>query len=98
MLDPLQLADRLVASAPDLDTRTLAIMIRMRVSLPMTKVLDKVPGDDIRQKAKKLRVSRQSLYDWRDGKQRPRLRQAVKIAKVTGFKVHEIAGVPEKEE
>jgi|SRR5215471_15128133 len=98
MMSPLQLADRLVALAPDLDTRTLAIMLRLRVKLPMTKVLAKVPGDNLRQKAKELGVSRQSLYDWQSGKLRPRWPQAEKLAEVTGYKVHEIAGIPEPEE
>jgi DNA-binding XRE family transcriptional regulator len=62
----------------------------------MTKVLEKVPGDNLRQKAKELGVSRQSLYDWQSGKLRPRWPQAEKLAEVTGYKVHEIAGVPEE--
>jgi len=94
-LSPLQLADRLVATAPDLDTRTLALQLKIRLKLPMAKILEKVPGDTITAKADALGVTRASYHRWLNGEWRPKVSEALKIAKLTGYKLHEITGYPD---
>jgi len=89
------LAQKLVAVTPDEDTRTLAMMLLMRLRLPMTKVLEKVPGDTIADKARAVDVERSVIYGWMDGRTRPRRNEAMKLAEITGYKIHEITGRPE---
>ena len=91
----LTLVDRVVHASPNIDVQRLALAIHLRLRFPMPEILEKIPGKDITAKADAVGASRMSYYSWMKGETRPRLQQAIKIAEVTGYKVHEIAGTPE---
>lgn len=87
-----KLIERLVKISPDPGTVLRARRLLTRIKLPMSVVVDRIPGDSIIQKAAKLSVSRQTLYYWLDGITRPNRKQAKLIAALTGFGVDEIRG------
>lgn len=93
----LELAERLVQAidAGNADVRNSALAVLVRLRLPMTKILEKVPGDSVTAKAKAVGASRMAFYNWMNGTTRPRLREAHKISEVTGYSVAEIAGMPQ---
>ena len=108
-MTPLQIVDRLIAAVPDLDTRTLALQIKIRLKFPMADILEDVPGtkdpknekskdddDVVAAKCRTLHVSRTAYYGWLNGKTRPRKAEALIIAKATRnkYKLHEITGHP----
>jgi DNA-binding XRE family transcriptional regulator len=61
-----------------------------KASYPMRDILSKVPGDSLTDRAKKLKVSRQTMYVWASEKFRPTRVQAKRIAKVTGVPIEHI--------
>jgi DNA-binding XRE family transcriptional regulator len=61
-----------------------------KASYPMRDILAKVPGDSLTDRAKKLKVSRQTMYVWASEKFRPTRVQAKRIAKVTGVPIEHI--------
>ena len=65
-------------------------MIVHKMSHPMRDILAKVPGDSLTERAKKLKVSRQTFYVWLNEKFRPTLRQAKRISKYTDVPVSHI--------
>lgn len=85
-----RLLDQLVRLAPDRATQRRARKLRAQASLPMEKVMAKVPGDSIIAKADYLKVTRQTVYAWMDGTMRPNLKRARQLAKVTGYTVEQI--------
>lgn len=74
------------------DDRELARELRNRLALPMGVVIDKIPGDNLRQKAITAGVSRQTLYTWDRNENRPAPKQAARLAKLTGLSVDRIVG------
>lgn len=60
--------------------------------MPMNLVLDAVPGDHQSDKARAVRVSRNTWYLWRTGYVRPNSKQAARIAQLTGIPVEKFAG------
>ena len=64
----------------------------LRQQVPMATILAKVPGDTLTQRAKRLKVTRQTYYDWLNEKSRPNPQLAKKLAKITGFSIKEIRG------
>jgi DNA-binding XRE family transcriptional regulator len=65
-------------------------MIVHKASHPMRDILAKVPGDSLTDRAKKLKVSRQTMYVWASEKFRPTRVQAKRIARVTGVPIEHI--------
>jgi DNA-binding XRE family transcriptional regulator len=65
-------------------------MIVHKATHPMRDILAKVPGDSLTDRAKKLKVSRQTMYVWASEKFRPTRVQAKRIAKVTGVPIEHI--------
>lgn len=57
---------------------------------PMTKILAKVPGETLADRARAIGVSRQTMYVWQAEQFRPVGNQAKKIAKLTGVRVEHI--------
>jgi DNA-binding XRE family transcriptional regulator len=64
------------------------------LTIPMPRVLKKVPGETDKDKAKRLGVSRNTFYRWRRG-ERPGLEHARLLATLTGFSVKAIYGRPD---
>lgn len=73
------------------DPRLEKIQRRLRAT-PMSKILAKVPGVWT-EKARRIGVTRQTLYLWTRGETRPSNVQARKLAKLTGFSYAEIRGL-----
>jgi DNA-binding XRE family transcriptional regulator len=65
-------------------------MIVHKATYPMRDILAQVPGDSLTDRAKKLRVSRQTMYVWASEKFRPTRVQAKRIARVTGVPIEHI--------
>jgi DNA-binding XRE family transcriptional regulator len=61
-----------------------------KLRYPMADILAKVPGETLSARARKIGVSRQTLYVWAEEKFRPTPRQAKAIAKLTGVPVEHI--------
>lgn len=62
---------------------------RRRASLPMELILSCVPGETIMDKAKRLGVSRQTLYGWLNGAT-PNRKLAAKLMRTTGLSADDI--------
>ena len=58
--------------------------------VPMSYIMSKVPGETIIEKMEKVGVSRQTYYFWMQGRSRPSLRQAERLAELTGIPVGDI--------
>ena len=65
-------------------------MVIHKATYPMRDILAKVPGDSLTDRAKKLKVSRQTMYVWASEKFRPTKVQAKRVAKVTGVPIEHI--------
>jgi hypothetical protein len=82
----------LIANTFDATTRQLAIKLRDRlVKKPMAEILNAIPGNAVKDKAKLCHVSRQTFYSWERGAI-PNPQQAKRLAEVTGYSVAEIRG------
>jgi hypothetical protein len=60
--------------------------------LPMSAVLDKVPGESVLEKTKLLGISRNTWYCWYRGDIRPNKLQAAKLERLTGVKAELFQG------
>jgi hypothetical protein len=84
--------DILIASTFDATVRQLAIKLRDRlVRRPIAEILNAIPGQTVKDKAKRCQVSRQTFYSWERGAT-PNPQQAKRLAEVTGYSVAEIRG------
>jgi DNA-binding XRE family transcriptional regulator len=93
----LKLIERLIEmSAADPKIRSRAMRMHSRIKLPMAKVLERVPGESIIDKAKTLGISRQTWYVWQSGATRPNLAKARQLERITGYTVAEIRGVEDE--
>jgi DNA-binding XRE family transcriptional regulator len=61
-----------------------------KLRYPMSDILAKVYSDTLTERARRIGVSRQTLYVWADEKFRPTLRQAKVISKLTDVPVEHI--------
>lgn len=61
-----------------------------KITYPMADILAQVPGASLTDRAKKLRVSRQTMYVWASERFRPTKVQAKRIARVTGVPIEQI--------
>jgi transcriptional regulator with XRE-family HTH domain len=82
-------AKRLVKEL-ELDGKTEARVLQGLELIPMTEVLEKVPGKTVAQKADSCGVTRQTYYNWLRNEFRPSLSQAQVIAKITGIALDRI--------
>jgi hypothetical protein len=89
-------ATRLVKMSAQLDPVVAAAarkaLDRLRM-LPMSEILDKVPGEQWVDKAKAIGVTRETIYGWLKGRCRPYPQQAQRLAEITGFDADEIRGL-----
>jgi hypothetical protein len=89
----LKIVERLMKVAPSSSLERFAIRMRSRLNaVPMSGILEKVPGETISAKARTLGVSRQTIHYWLNGDTRPDDVQARKLEKLTGFSVAVIRG------
>jgi DNA-binding XRE family transcriptional regulator len=65
-------------------------VVAHKLRYPMADILAKVPGDTLSARARKIGVSRQTMYVWAEEKFRPTPAQAKIIAKLTGVPVEHI--------
>jgi|SRR5580698_136960 DNA-binding XRE family transcriptional regulator len=68
------------------DLRAVAHKLRY----PMAAILAKVPGDTLAERARRIGVSRQTMYVWAAEKFRPSTEQAAIIADLTGVPIAQI--------
>lgn len=87
----LQLVDQLIAIASPRIAR-LAEKYRRQLTLPMSEILAKVPGETPGQKIKRVGVPRQTWYSWMNGKARPNRKSAERLARLTGYSRSDIMG------
>lgn len=80
---------RLAAECPDSIKREAGTVVHKMLH-PMHKILAKVPGASLTERAKELHVSRQTYYVWMHEKFRPTKVQAKRISKITGVPVEHI--------
>jgi DNA-binding XRE family transcriptional regulator len=85
-LSLLILVDKAPLPAIASDLRAVAHKLRH----PMADILAKVPGDTLAERARKIGVSRQTMYVWAAEKFRPSTEQARIIADLTGVPIDEI--------
>jgi hypothetical protein len=90
----LRLADRLVkaSTGDDRGTRRAKRLLAHLQALPMSVILEKVPGASVAQRAKAVGVSRQTFYYWLTGVTRPNDVQARKLKRITGYECDVIRG------
>jgi len=87
-----ELLDRLVDLDLESGVKLRAMQLIDRLKLPMATVLAKVPGDSVVEKARILRISRQTYYSWLRGASRPNERQARIISDWTDIPWEDIQG------
>ena len=87
----LKLVVRLIkesSSDPSLQAR--ALKLQRQLTIPMSEILEKVPGKTIGDKIKLLGITRQAWYQWMNGTSRPSQKRAEHLHKLTGYSVSEI--------
>jgi len=88
----LKLAERLIKVVPDFDEGMIMRVQQVvdRLKTPMAMVLEKVPGESVPEKCKKIGITRQNYYAWLKGMYRPNLKQSKRLAALTGLKVEDV--------
>ena len=89
-----RLAQALVDAGMNAGERALAEQLLARIRLPMSKVLLKIPGETVAERARAIGVTRATYYSWFDGFSRPKRDQARKLEELTGFPANLITGDP----
>ena len=86
-----QILDMAIIKAPlPAFERDLMIVVH-KLRHPMAAILARVPGDTLAERARKIGVSRQTMYVWAQERFRPSSGQAAIIAKLTGVPAEQIA-------
>lgn len=90
----LRLVEQLIEMCEgDDDLSGAARMLRDRLQLSMDEVLAKVPGPTSAvHRCKTIGISRQTYYNWLKGYVRPNVKQAKKLAELTGLSQDLIRG------
>lgn len=89
----IRLVEQLIAASPDPKITAMAMRLQSKLLLPMSKVLELVPGRSVAEKAKLLNITRQTWYNWLRGDGRPNLIKARQLERITGYSVSQIRGV-----
>lgn len=90
----IELINHLLAVSTDIPAplkREVSAVIH-KINYPMTNILAQVPGASLTDRAKKLKVSRQTMYVWASERFRPTKVQAKRISKITGVPIEQIMG------
>ena len=91
--EALKYSERLVELVgDDEELADLVVEVRNRIKLPMSELLQHVPGNTITERARAIGISRQGYYRWLWGWMRPNVVQAKRLAELTGYPVEEIRG------
>ena len=90
MTDTLETLDGVIATLSLAPLKRELQAVAHKLRYPMADILAKVPGDNLTARARKIGVSRQTMYVWAEERFRPTLRQARTIAKLTGVPVEQI--------
>jgi plasmid maintenance system antidote protein VapI len=93
----LKAVERLMKAAPTGSVNRFATRMHRRLTsqlaaLPMSEVVNKVPGTSFAAKARNLGVTRQTVYAWVNGDWRPDDEMAKKLETLTGFSADAIRG------
>jgi DNA-binding XRE family transcriptional regulator len=80
-----RLLSELAALVPNIHLKRLIFHLRERILTPMTVILELVPGDTKRDKAKAIGVSRTCYWQWQVEESRPTAEHARKISRLTGI-------------
>ena len=75
------------------DVRESAEELQRRLQLPLTEALSKVPGESIAARARRLGITRQTYYQWLNGRARPNNEMARRLSELTGIPESQIRGV-----
>ena len=65
---------------------------QVRIGLALEEVLKRVPGKTVKARAATIGVTRQTYYGWLAGRTRPDIRQARRLASLTGLEASKIRG------
>ena len=87
-----ELIEELIRTSSNPRITAKALKWRGELLLPMAEVLDKIPGDSVTEKIKRIGVPRQTWYSWRNGTCRPNLKRSKLLSRLTGYSVAEIKG------
>jgi DNA-binding XRE family transcriptional regulator len=90
MTDTLESLDGIIATLTLAPLKRELQAVAHKLRFPMADILAKVPGDNLTARARKIGVSRQTLYVWAEERFRPTARQAKTIAKLTGVPIEQI--------
>ena len=76
-------------AALDSESNDVRRKLDEHMTLPMGKVIERIPGATLREKAKALGLSHNTLWYWAKGRRPPR-KHAERLAKITGYSVRQI--------
>lgn len=90
-----KLADQLIrvtSGIGDDDAHITALRLRhqLQPTLSMADIIARVPGETLTARAEALGLSRQAIYDLRDGKFKPSAETVQRLAALTGIAQHVI--------
>jgi hypothetical protein len=90
-----RLAERLALKGrlDERGTRRAERLLKHLAATPMSVILERVPGQSVKQKADRLGVSKATYYYWLAGATRPNDIQARKIKRLTGYDYEVIRGL-----
>ena len=85
--------EKLADLLPDQYSITKLMQVQVAMALmPMRLVLDKVEGESVVDRAKRVGVSRNTWYGWYRGEIRPNKRQAARLEQLTGISAMKFQG------
>lgn len=89
--DAKKLAKEFIQLEDAADSRRAVIKLLHRLELmSMASILDRLPGDNVTEKARLLGVSRQTYYYWLQGRSRPSFETAMRLSALTGIPLKRI--------
>jgi len=77
-------------AALDCDGIDVRLLLRQQMGVPLRSVIERIPGETLRDKAKAAGVTYQTLSGWQTGRYKITKRNAERLAKLTGYSVRQI--------
>ena len=90
--EALQVTEKLIKMRLLTDDARVARELHVRMQLPMTAVVERIPGNSVTEKAERAGTTRQAIWRWLATGARPRGPMAKKLARITRYDVREIRG------